>query len=189
MAGYLDIDTLLCEEERIPCVFRLEVPGLGFLDPNNDSSTLPAGARVELPLWMARTLTEKRMVTMELPKHFDRKMRDNIAAGALSLNLKEYSNYYYEVGMQIANTMKDMDLKDTLRIAFTGDRYREVMVHALTSTEQDTGELLNILTSKEGDLYAAGVRSSEEMTRWRQQRHLLRPSSLIGRKRSLGTTA
>lgn len=132
MPGYLDIDTLLSEEERVPCVFRIEVPGLGFLDPSNDETYLPEGARVELPLWMAETLLSKRMVIMELPKHFDKKMRDNIAAGALNLNLREYSNYFYEVGMKIANNLHDPDLKDTLRIAFTGNRYREVMANALT---------------------------------------------------------
>lgn len=158
--GYLDIDTLLSEEERIPCVFRLEVPGLGFLDPSNDETYLPAGARVELPLWMAQTLHKKKMVTMELPKHFDKKMRDNIAAGALNLNLREYSNYFFEVGMAIANTLQDEDLRDTLRIAFTGDRYRAVLANALTSAEEDTGELANILTFKELEIHSAGKPSN-----------------------------
>jgi GINS complex subunit 3 len=130
--AHLDVNLLLSLEDRVPCVFKLEVPALGFLDPSNDQSHLPAGARVELPLWMAHSLMQRKMVTMELPKHFDKKMRENIAAGALNLNLREYSNYYFEVGMQIATALDDNDLKDTLRIAFTGDRYREVMVNALT---------------------------------------------------------
>eukprot|EP01031_Cornospumella_fuschlensis_P029507 gene29507-35615_t len=183
MGKFLDLDTLLSEEERVPCVFKLEIPGLGFLDPNNDHSTLPAGARVELPLWMAQVLFRKGMITMDLPKHFDRKMRDNIAAGASNLNLKEYSNYFYEVGMLIANLLNDSDLKNTLRIAFTGDRYRAVMATSLTSAELDTGELAASLTHKEAEIFQAGVQAVEDIQQWRQRNLHLQPSALLGKKR------
>lgn len=156
MARYLDIDTVLSEEERIPCVFQMNVPGLGFLDPSNDQSYLPAGARVELPLWMARVLKQKNMIVMELPKHFNKKMRDNIAAGALNLNLREYSNYFFEVGMGVAQSLGDVDLRRKLCSAFSSDRYQAVLANALTSTEHDTGELANILTHKEAEIYNAG---------------------------------
>ena len=127
----LDLDRILSEEERIPCVFDSNgASGLGFLDVTNDHMDLFGGARVELPLWMALALARKRMVTMELPKHYQKKMRDSIDAGAESINLKEFSPYFYEVGVEIANLV-DSDLKDTLRVAFTSERYRRLMNHAL----------------------------------------------------------
>lgn len=131
MWKHLDIDALLSEEERVPCIFKSEADGLGFLDRSGEFDDLNAGTKVELPLWMAQVLSKKSMVSLELPKHFDKKMRDHIAAGAVTINLKEFSVYYYEVGMQLAQSLKDDDLRNTLRIAFTGDRYKALMVNSL----------------------------------------------------------
>lgn len=36
MPGYLDLDSIMAEEERVPCKFLKEANGLGFLDPNSE---------------------------------------------------------------------------------------------------------------------------------------------------------
>lgn len=128
----LDLDSVLSEEERIPSVFEYEASGLGFLDATGEHADLNEGARVELPLYMAKYLTEKGFTKMELPKHYNRKMRDNILAGAASINLKDFSQYYFEVGMKISETIGDEDLHNTLRLAFCGDRYRALMSNSLS---------------------------------------------------------
>ncbi len=128
----LDLDRILSEEERIPCVFEESgAQGLGFLDNTGEHESLQQGARVELPLWMALKLHDKNYVEMELPKHYQKKMRDSINAGAESINLKEYSPYYFEVGMKIAESLVDTDLKNTLRIAFCSSRFQALMSRAL----------------------------------------------------------
>ena len=113
--SYLDIDQILSEEERIPATFLLEGPGLGHLDASIDSTDLP-----------------ENMVNLELPKHFERKMRDEILAGAENINLKEFSHYFFEVGSNLAIETKNEDLKTTLQIAFAGERFRSLMMHALS---------------------------------------------------------
>ena len=67
---YLDIDVILSEDERLPCKFLADVAYLGHLDPSNAEDYLPAETKVELPLWLAQSLSEKNMVQLELPKHF-----------------------------------------------------------------------------------------------------------------------
>ncbi len=132
MQRRLDLDRILGEEERIPCVFEESgALGLGFLDSTGEHEHLHQGARVELPLWMALKLSERRFVQLELPKHYQKKMRDCIDAGAESINLKDYSPYYFEVGMKIAEALDDLDLKKTLRIAFCSRRFQNVMSRAL----------------------------------------------------------
>lgn len=130
--SYLDIDQILSEEERIPATFLLEGPGLGHLDASIDSTDLPENSRIELPLWLALSFGRKNMVNLELPKHFERKMRDEILAGAENINLKEFSHYFFEVGSNLAIETKNEDLKTTLQIAFAGERFRSLMMHALS---------------------------------------------------------
>jgi hypothetical protein len=130
--SFLDIDQILSEEERIPCVFRLDAKGLGFLDATVESDDIAASTRVELPMWLALSLSKKRTVSIELPKHFDKKMREEISAGASSINFRDYSFYYFDVGMQISKELNDKDLQKNLCLAFCGEKFRALMVRALS---------------------------------------------------------
>jgi len=120
------------EEERIPCIFRIEGKSMGHLDTLNDLEDLPEGSRVELPLWLACALHEQNIVHIELPKHFEKKMRDEMSAGASNINLRDYSHYFFEVGMKLATETSNADLREILTTAFSGNRFEELMVHALS---------------------------------------------------------
>jgi GINS complex subunit 3 len=129
--SYLDIDEILSEEERIPCVFSIDATGLGNLDSTNELPDLPAHSKVELPLWLAQMLSEKNMIEIELPKHYGSRIREDIMAGATAVPLREYSYYYFEVGWKLSRLMRDADLRKTLRIAFTGERYKALLARAM----------------------------------------------------------
>lgn len=44
--GYYDIDAILSEEVRVPCVFALDAVGMGMLDPTTSDEDLSQGAKV-----------------------------------------------------------------------------------------------------------------------------------------------
>lgn len=129
---YLDIDEILSEEERLPCVFLHDAASLGNLDPTADSADLLAQTKVELPLWMATVLTTKNMTEIELPKHYGGRIREELMAGATAVNLREYSYYYFEFGLKLSKLTRDSDLRTTLKLAFAGDRYKSLMARALS---------------------------------------------------------
>ena len=130
--SWLDIDTILAEEERLPCVFSTDCPTLGHLDKNNSNygQMLPKGSRVELSLWLAESLAKKGMVEIEFPKHYGPKMRDQLNSSSL-VNLREYSPYFFDVGLRLSHLRKDTDLLRTLRTTFSGDRFKNLMGHCL----------------------------------------------------------
>jgi GINS complex protein len=129
---HLNIDLILSEDERIPCKFLVEGKNLGHLDSSNMENDLADGARVELPLWLAKSLSELKMVELELPKHYGSKMRDAIMAGAAPINLKDFSHYYFDVGLQLSKIKQDLDLQRSLRAAFSGDRFRNLLLFTLS---------------------------------------------------------
>ena len=129
---HLDIDLILSEDERIPCKFLVEVKNLGFLDSSNIDNDLPDGARVELPLWLAKHLSRMSIAELELPKHYGSKMRDAIMAGAAPINLKDFSYYYFDVGLELSKIKEDLDLQRSLRAAFSGDRFRNLLLFTLS---------------------------------------------------------
>lgn len=48
--GYYDLESILSEEERVPCVFTLDAMGMGMLDPTTAEEDLAQGAKVS---WQA----------------------------------------------------------------------------------------------------------------------------------------
>ena len=203
--GYLDIDTILAEEERLPCIFNSDAKGLAFLDQTiTDHQDLPKGARIELPFWLGASLSEKRMVTVELPKHFGSRMRDEIMAGALTINLREFSYYFFEVGLKLCQITKDDDLQRSLRVAFCGDRYKSILVRSMSryviipklnyyiqvicfyfsSGHVDNAEYTQSLTAMELKIFLKGYQTTEEIFNWRTKKSFIIQKSNILRRKS-----
>jgi len=186
----LDIDLILSEEERLPCTFQVDASNMGHLDVTVQSDTLPSGARVELPHWLGQPLFEKNVVVMEVPKHFGPKMRDHMFAGASNVNLRSYSHYFFEIGLRLAKVMRDEDLFRKLRVAFLGERYRKLVVRALSQSPQDdVAEFCQALTSTELVIFHAGYQASQNLQRWRANDSALLDMAPILRRRAASSSS
>ena len=60
---YYNIDTILMEQEAVPCEFLTDVIKLGHWDPSSHSPNLAKQTRVETPLWMAESLVVRQIAT------------------------------------------------------------------------------------------------------------------------------
>ena len=81
---YWNLDDILAEEELVPCSFKFEAKGLGYLDQLNNLShnmntaqrkqviqmekSLPAGTKVDVPVWLAIKLAQREFVELRNPK-------------------------------------------------------------------------------------------------------------------------
>lgn len=106
MPSYYDIDTILAEEELIPCTTLLDMNHMAVLDPDGvhdrrrrmaasekDTTTascdanakheamiLPENSRIKLPLWSIRRWAGLNFVRPQLPRHYGRKARERYDA-------------------------------------------------------------------------------------------------------------
>eukprot|EP00904_Undaria_pinnatifida_P000017 jgi/Undpi1/10015/HiC_scaffold_28.g12469.m1 len=167
--GYYDLESILSEEERVPCVFTLDAMGMGMLDPTTSEEDLAQGAKVEFPLWMARPLAGKGMVELDLPKHYTDRFREQLEAGPGAVNLRERSPYYYEVGVALASLTDDQRLQDTLLVVFSGERFKRLLDCSLNSLNEDVNAFTRDLPNLEKSLFNAGYRSSEEYVGWKSR--------------------
>lgn len=181
--SFLDIDQILAEEERLTCEFSVDAKDLGMLDPSIGTSDLPAHSKVDLPLWLAQTLAEKNMVEITIPKDFGANRRDEIMAGPSAM---QFPNYFFDVGLKLCRITRDGDLQRTLRIAFSSDRYRTLMMRSLSGGhDDDHTEYLQQLTSIEGQLFHAGHKASLDLAQWRlRQGSILRQAPILYKKRA-----
>ena len=75
MARYLDIDTILADEDRVPVKFVNGAYGLGHLDASSATKDIEEDQTLDLPLWIAKPMAAANSVHVELPKSFSSKAR------------------------------------------------------------------------------------------------------------------
>lgn len=190
----LDVDVMLSEEERLPCTFLQDGANLGSLDQHVAGKDLPANTKVDLPLWLSVQFMKKNMVEMEFPKHYQRKMREELHAGAEAVDLRSFTQYFFEVGVKLAVEMTSSDessrndLMKTLRNAFSGGRYHNLIMHSLAQgLFDDSADYSQTLTIAELVLFQEGLNAAKNMHQWRSlESNILQKASVLGRRGASG---
>lgn len=170
MSGYLDIDTILAEEERVRCTFETDALDCGYLDPSCREPDLPEKAVVDLPLWLARPLAMRGDVIVTPPHYLSKRFRRMLKAGPSSVNLREFSSHMLEVGQQLLQYVTDdeqSEISEILRLCFSGERYRDILNNAMSSLDEDTTEFTRKLTQNEKKLFDAGIRGAKDFIQWK----------------------
>ena len=187
MKGYLDLDTIMSEEERIPCRFNNDNHRHGFMDPQAESDI------DELPFWLAKVFIGiapggEYLINADIPKHYGQKMRNEIKAGPKTINFKEYSFYYFESGILLANLLGDEQLLESFRKAFAGARYKDLVARALSNWEENSedfstnSDYYKSLINAELVLFTAGSHDGQDLMRWKRgETSLLRGSSVLNK--------
>ncbi|KAG5177454.1 hypothetical protein JKP88DRAFT_261455 [Tribonema minus] len=181
MGSFFDIDAILMEDERVPCVFLEEAVGMGMLDPSQENEDLPKGANVELPLWLARSLAPRGAVQVRQPRHYGELFRERLGAGAGAVDLRDASPHYYQVGGMLARLTNDTSLERLLLDTFVGERFARLLDTALNSAGADIAAFTRALPASERRLFDAGFGARGEYARWKSREHTaVRASRLAG---------
>ena len=170
---YYDIDSIMSEENIIPCVLRHGCTGVGrVLDPGADIDDLTPGTRVELPLWMVQVMAKRQLLQVNLPIYFKDHMRRKIRAGAGCENLRMRCNHFYTVAHKVNAAMVacghgDESFPDFVAQTFAA-RYRDLLTKAPTlDNHADASDIQAKLTNEELSLFNLAVYSAVSHDRYR----------------------
>jgi hypothetical protein len=120
--AFFDLTEIMEEEERMPCIFRRAAKHVGFLDASRGEEVrqlavvfpcnatrcaqdIEETARVELPIWLARELAERNMVTVDLPRGFGTRFRQQLIADASTVSLRERSPHFFRLCIHAAQIL------------------------------------------------------------------------------------
>lgn len=184
---YYNIDDILAEDERVTCEFLTDAVDCGYLDPSCPTADLPCGSKVELPLWLASSLAQKNDVRVHVPPYFASKFRKHIRASPASVNLRDKSQYFYKIGSNLTELLDETDseeVKELLRIAFGGERYRRILDQSMNSRDEDTTEFTRKLTHMEKELFEKGLLGARDFYEWKNRSAgILRCASILDSER------
>lgn len=173
LGNYFDIDAILVEDERVPCVFNTSAFNLGHLDPGKGDKDLQEGSRIPLPLWMGGHLARKNYVLLNLPQHYGATMRSRLSADAASVPVRDRSAHYFEVGMRLCSLITDLEVipevKEALRSGL-GQRVVDLVSRAQSAHGKDLTLQCRQLTDEERDLFNLTRATCLEFDNWRSRK-------------------
>lgn len=173
LGDYYDIDSILVEEERAPCVFKTSAFNLGYLDPGKGGDDLAGGTRIPLPLWLALHLARKGYVALDVPSHYGERMQSRLSADAKSVPVRDRSAHYFEVGVRLCAMLSGEEgahsVYRVLRSAM-GQRADHILSQAQSSLGRDVTAQCRPLTDEERKLYELTRETCLSYEQWKTRK-------------------
>ncbi|KAG7281556.1 hypothetical protein CRUP_007590 [Coryphaenoides rupestris] len=189
--NFLSLDDILLSHERLPSRTECLFPRLGFLEKSADSQDIPEGTKMELPLWLAKGLYERkrRVVSVELPKVYREGWRTVFRADPTVVDLHKMGPYYYGLGSQMLHfdSPENPEIAQALLQTFIG-RFRRTMDSSQNAYNEDTSALLDRLDCLERVLFKMGQSGLNSFQGWEKGRasHLTASALVLNyRKRKM----
>jgi hypothetical protein len=156
------------EAQKVPATVHAGCWGLGpELDPSCIDTDLPPDAKCELPLWAAQRLQQQQLASAHLPRHFSRRLADDIDADPTCVPLRHVSERFFDVGKKLHS----ITVSDRLRIVWDAlkGRYRELLskAHSAASSGSAALAFVSHLSVEERALFDRGRQSTASFRAWR----------------------
>ncbi|CAG4947559.1 unnamed protein product [Colias eurytheme] len=137
---------------------------MGFLDPSCTDEDLKAGTNLEIPLWLAESLSSRRppLCNVDLPKVYKETYREIFNADACTVDLHKLSQYFYELGCYIAKHDIKGEVASTLVNTFR-QRFRMILS---ASVSTDSVNAVQPLSASERVRTAAAMTTEKALSAW-----------------------
>lgn len=210
---YFSIDDILATEPRVYATFRVRGHMLGHLDPL--AATLPPaaekenappespniqpastgaaapgrdlrlGRRVALPFWLVRALAARGHVDVATPRCYGARVRNDLLADAVNVNLAAKCASYYALGLRVAELTGDRVLVAMLSRALAERAWPAVDAAAYGSATGKGAAAMARLECWERELFFATHGGAVALARWKERTgDRIRPRNLLGKRRA-----
>ncbi|GJE84725.1 GINS complex, Psf3 component [Phanerochaete sordida] len=106
---YYSIDSILAENQKIQCTFKVDIPDMGHLDGGTERD-IKALSKVQVPMWMVYILIYSDYADFNIPAPFQARVRNALNAEARSVklsNLVGQGGLWYGLGRMIMKILDD----------------------------------------------------------------------------------
>ncbi|KAI7878669.1 GINS complex, Psf3 component [Lichtheimia hyalospora FSU 10163] len=181
---YYDIDSILADSIKIPCIFLHDLEA--SVNLTGDGSEVTRNTRIELPFWLAKPLATFTLpnsdfiIKLEIPRPFGNRVRNNLDASPTAVDFRLLCPYFYVFGKKLVNLIEDQRLPGILEKTFK-TRLKEIMDYTQTGSTTVNQDFLQKLDETEKELFKAGQESSTQVKQWRNR--------ALGRLKAIDITA
>lgn len=139
---YWDINDLLATNEKVNCLAERDLANVAELDKSsaqmNSLGLIKEGTKFELPLWIAIPFhLYENTITMNAPKYFNKKMNNNMQADPTIINLKQKTNYFYDICMKLLPFLDEDKIWSRCLITSFAKRYFKLVMNSSNIQNED----------------------------------------------------
>lgn len=191
----MDVHALLAAEQPVECTLLHQVGSASWTDHSGKPSEMLAKeTKVDLPLWLARSLHQEKMLEVALPTFYSSKYRMALKADATHLDLHSQSDYYFENGALLSQMLEsEQELGRPLIKGFATRFHMLIAAAQSDATGKSQSMITPRLSYKERELFELGRAVAFNHQQWQVKRPTIARSKLIaterGGKRRRGTSA
>ncbi|RWS10398.1 DNA replication complex GINS protein PSF3-like protein [Dinothrombium tinctorium] len=169
-SDFAAIDDIVALSKKVSCRFVKSVARLGFIDQSADCEHVAEGTQLELPLWMAKTLAARGLITVDPPKGYNQIYREILDADASVVDLHKLGPHFYAFGGHLVamNAPEGEEIAKSLVHTFH-QRLHKIMDFSLNASEDTPFELhafKNNLDSCELELFEEGSNCLKDVKKW-----------------------
>ncbi|KAH9853852.1 GINS complex Psf3 component [Lenzites betulinus] len=111
---YYNVESILAENQKIQCTFKIDVPDMGHLD-GGKAGDIKALSKVQIPLWMAYILIYSDHADFTIPPPFSARVRNALNAEPRSVRLSALvgqGGLWYGFGRMIMRLLNDVPAEE-----------------------------------------------------------------------------
>ncbi|KAI5633567.1 GINS complex protein domain-containing protein [Phthorimaea operculella] len=140
---------------------------MGFLDPSCTEDDLKAGTGVEIPLWLAESLSSRRppLVGVDLPRIYKEAYREILDADACTVDLHKLGQHFYELGCYTAKH----DIKGEVATTLVNTFRQRFKLLLSASVSSDSISSMQPLSCSERHRAAAAAVTEKALLGWLQR--------------------
>ncbi|KAL7057646.1 hypothetical protein AAHC03_016748 [Spirometra sp. Aus1] len=195
--AYLSVDDILATSERVPCRLRGSIPKLAplllgscstqqsrgrrvgegisdDLDEDDSDINVPAGTKMDLPLWLVFSVgsSRRQLFALDLPIIYREGYREVFSADPWVVDLRKKGPYFYSIGCHLLNLSNPELLSVITAVENAFQRRIKVLMEvALNANRRDIQALTTRLEDLELAIFRIGQRDRLLLERWSSRHH------------------
>ncbi|KAF8528980.1 GINS complex, Psf3 component [Hysterangium stoloniferum] len=115
---YYSIDAILASNQKLQCIFSVDVSNLGYLDGGTEED-IKVGTKIQLPYWMASILLLGDYADFTIPAPFSSRVKNALNAEPRSVRLSGLvggGGQWYGFGKMIAHLLQNEQSDELINI-------------------------------------------------------------------------
>ncbi|KAI5795741.1 hypothetical protein EDC01DRAFT_63160 [Geopyxis carbonaria] len=173
--GYYDIDDILTDAQKLPCLMEVSYPGLGFIESTSASTDLKKGTRLQIPIWLAEMLAgatalgfRENIVSVSTPMALSPRVLNALKADPRHVELRQFATNFYGLGEKFLELFDDESIREVLIATY---KLRAAEIADLAHNPQgaisgEAGKFLGGLDEQERALFRISHESTKAIKRF-----------------------
>ncbi|KAG8885086.1 DNA replication protein [Tulasnella sp. 331] len=162
--NYYSTEAVLAEYSKLQCIFKLNVPDLGYVDGGSEKD-IKTGTKILLPYWLAPTLSLQEWVDITIPAPYTTRVKKALDADARNVKLSSLvggTGTWYGFGKMIIDLLQEPESSELAKVL--SNTFKSRLIDLMDQAQHFGGAATSLGTGNDGENGGGDFREGFEAT-------------------------